>query len=1109
MKKAITKALSVLLVVTILATSLPFSTLAAEENAQNNQTISTDMGDMSITATNSFGEMLTESLSEQTNEQNAGYYISDVEYEGYCALVSFVTQQDCTIRVAVYEEDTGRMVTTASADVLATDTEAIVEFEDELPDYFVLKAFMLDEKVAPLCKAYTCNEMTKMYEDFMATTTEDFPEDKVINLDEDETNNFLVMSDDTTTVTTDDKTNVLLSYDSENGIYTFGNIDEQITSLKKDDIFYFDNGNIEELTFIKVGAIDIDGTTAEITEAETSIEEVFDIVKIDNDMSSGDFVIDEDEELEEGVTYIGCEEVEEPNDEVSTFAFESEKDVTFKHSYTLDKEWEPKEPKKIGKQTSLTGSIKIEGSVGFSITGTFKYYISKKFSEVEFTLTPSVSIDVSIEGVGRLEVKLKALDYSPCIGVYVGISPKFVVEASVKASFNATLKFTLGIGYNTNDGFVNKSEKPSFKPKFKIEGSVFIGVDLAPRAYVASEKVAKVELGSEIGAKLTATISTDKDDNHLCDSCLDGDIDLVGELTGKLVFGEKTKFEKSLNINFLNIKIDIASFYYSFTFDVFGWGECLYKNEICIANLECIDYGWYTENEGDSCLFNLSKDGLFNDKNEHGYYRNGNIGLDGTEYNNGFEAWLARWNYENEISWVYATYNLRGKFSYLTCSTDLIDSYNTTNFDTTVYFYNNDILLYSVNLTDENYKHNFVVNVASVNELTIKVKDNVAVSGGTSFALYDMFLTNENINLDDTDMSGENLGICGDNLIWTLDESTGILTISGTGDMYDGSPWGDYTDKIKEIIINNGVTSIGNYAFEDCINLKSVTIPSSVVEIGYSAFYNCENLNNVYYSGSENQWNKMVIGDYNDPLFDATIHYNSTGITYSLRLKQPKMMSFTMSKSSDLTVYNATASNAISGNEYIIVVLNDTADINGFTNNDLLYIDQKTAETDGNITFNYVPKSDEECIVYIIGVFSGSDSVKQEQVIPVNSNEPNIPEEPEYNYTFIIQIPSRTTIRHKDGIKLHANIEGSAPDGSYVVWTASNGNFKTEEINGGDSLKIVSDKNGYTTFTATLHSADGEVLAIDTIEMQSKAGFFDKIGSFFRSLFGGTKIYEN
>ena len=115
----------------------------------------------------------------------------------------------------------------------------------------------------------------------------------------------------------------------------------------------------------------------------------------------------------------------------------------------------------------------------------------------------------------------------------------------------------------------------------------------------------------------------------------------------------------------------------------------------------------------------------------------------------------------------------------------------------------------------------------------------------------------------------------------------------------------------------------------------------------------------------------------------------------------------------------------------------------------------------------------------------------------------------ETNYSFSIQTPSITKIRHKDGIKLHTKLEGAAPDGSYVKWTASNDNFKTEEINDGGSLKIISAKNGKTTFTAILYSADHKVLATDTIEMNSKAGFFDKIGSFFRSLFGGTKIHES
>lgn len=116
--------------------------------------------------------------------------------------------------------------------------------------------------------------------------------------------------------------------------------------------------------------------------------------------------------------------------------------------------------------------------------------------------------------------------------------------------------------------------------------------------------------------------------------------------------------------------------------------------------------------------------------------------------------------------------------------------------------------------------------------------------------------------------------------------------------------------------------------------------------------------------------------------------------------------------------------------------------------------------------------------------------------------------DPDY-YSFAISEPSRTSIRNKDGIILHANVEGNRPAGSYVKWTANNGNFKSSEMNNGDSFKVIAENNGKTIFTATLYGADGKALATDTVELNSKSGFFDKIGGFFRSLFGTTKVYEN
>ena len=94
-------------------------------------------------------------------------------------------------------------------------------------------------------------------------------------------------------------------------------------------------------------------------------------------------------------------------------------------------------------------------------------------------------------------------------------------------------------------------------------------------------------------------------------------------------------------------------------------------------------------------------------------------------------------------------------------------------------------------------------------------------------------------------------GKCGVNVTYSFDTSTGVLTISGTGDMenynynnYEKNPFYKKSN-IKTVIIKNGVTSIGDGTFFYCENLTSITIPDSVISIGDSAFYNCKSLTNI------------------------------------------------------------------------------------------------------------------------------------------------------------------------------------------------------------------------------------------------------------------------
>ena len=102
---------------------------------------------------------------------------------------------------------------------------------------------------------------------------------------------------------------------------------------------------------------------------------------------------------------------------------------------------------------------------------------------------------------------------------------------------------------------------------------------------------------------------------------------------------------------------------------------------------------------------------------------------------------------------------------------------------------------------------------------------------------------NENCKIGDS---------CGENMLWELDYD-GTLSVTGTGEMNSYGVgdrlWEDYKDEITNVIIGDGVESIGSYAFEGCVNLQNVNISESVGQIGSGAFNNCTSLANVNFNG--------------------------------------------------------------------------------------------------------------------------------------------------------------------------------------------------------------------------------------------------------------------
>ncbi len=122
-------------------------------------------------------------------------------------------------------------------------------------------------------------------------------------------------------------------------------------------------------------------------------------------------------------------------------------------------------------------------------------------------------------------------------------------------------------------------------------------------------------------------------------------------------------------------------------------------------------------------------------------------------------------------------------------------------------------------------------------------------------------------------------GSCGEDLFWSLD-SYGLLTIYGEGKMKNfvsGSTeeWRRYLDNINDLVIEDSVTGIGAYAFENCTTLESVTVGTGISSSGSSAFQGCSGLTAVYITDIA-QWCRIGFsGIYSNPvLYSKNLYIN-------------------------------------------------------------------------------------------------------------------------------------------------------------------------------------------------------------------------------------------
>ncbi len=118
-----------------------------------------------------------------------------------------------------------------------------------------------------------------------------------------------------------------------------------------------------------------------------------------------------------------------------------------------------------------------------------------------------------------------------------------------------------------------------------------------------------------------------------------------------------------------------------------------------------------------------------------------------------------------------------------------------------------------------------------------------------------------------------------DTVFAEIDEETGKLVITGSGVITETIPY-YLNDLVTDIEISQGITALDNEAFRYFKELKTITLPGTVTYIGTDAFEYCEKLESVNFGGTLEQYNAIVIGDYNGYFTSADTYCNGVHIHY-------------------------------------------------------------------------------------------------------------------------------------------------------------------------------------------------------------------------------------
>lgn len=811
---------------------------------------------VTMEGTNSFGNLLANTMNESPEAQTEGEdnRVCDLVIEGTTATVEYTTTKNAKVVVAVYTEDGTKMLGSGTAEVTPEETAVVVEIQiSPMPKYYSAGAYLLDAKTNdPLSPVFRTQLYTKAVQDIKNSTVEDYDPEKVLNLDEDNTTNFAVFGDRTILVREDSPVQIT----GGDGVYTVSNADERFLGMVAGDSFaqMQEDG---EVLIVKAAEVNVEGDTVTVWEDEDAdLQDVFEAVKIDTTIDPSRTVPDEST-MDPSLHSIDKSELATEFEEIESFDKEYVVSGSIQDAFEVDGKFLNED----------NASVSVKGKIAFKLTAELRTYMGYGYLYVSYKIDTSLSGSVAITGKLFKDIPMKEYPVPFLVeGVYMHVVPSLLFEVSGSVSFGFTWKKVDGAAYDSNigGGWQSTGKPGEVKTDVTIDGKVFVGLKMKMGVTVISKKIISLDFEVKCGGEVNTKTSTSGEDSeyHECVECYGGELYFVNSLalkSGGLI---------SLKWTIAEIKIKVSDVYCSIDKNgskEFGFSKCPHISYLTV--IKVIDENDIPVVGAEVSLYD-GKDGK---KIESAYQKNSDQGY--IDYaviphsnKNGevilylpakdFRAVALSDGLTEEITFgilkkqnkeVIRLVDFSDDATLWLSETHLVMNLDDSARDFPAYFGTQDRNIKVTNACQWNVSDEKVVSVRNgklepVGNGTATVSATYTRKGKTYTAECSAVVKGD---------PGIASGKCGDNLKWRVTEDH-TLVIFGTGDMWDytsakkgsewgsSAPWGDF--KPRKLVIKDGITKIGKYAFYKSDIVGELYIPEGVSSIGMFSFSQCGSL---------------------------------------------------------------------------------------------------------------------------------------------------------------------------------------------------------------------------------------------------------------------------